>query len=108
MREFEFELKEGGTYWLFARAKGPNRFTRASVSLDGGEFKVAGMRLWPTHAVWNMLFLGKKGYCSGGDLVGGFKLEAGRHTMRIRGTKRDPFELLGLAVSDQPLAFEPR
>jgi hypothetical protein len=55
-----------------------------------------------------MLFLGKKGYCSGGDLVGGFKLEPGRHTLRIRGTKRDPFELLGLAVSDQPLAFEPR
>lgn len=108
MRDFEFELKEGGTYWLFARAKGANRFTRAYVSLDGGEFKVAGMRLWPTHAVWHMLFLGKKGYCSGGDLVGGFKLEAGRHTMRIRGTKRDPFELLNLAVSDQPLPFEPR
>ena len=107
VREFTFDLAEGGQYWLFARAKGGKTFTNTKVSLDGVAFKDAGIRLWPTHEVWNLLSLGKKNKCAGGWLIGGQELKAGRHVIRIHGAGV-PFTLTGLAVSDTPGAFEPR
>ena len=107
VREFTFDLAEDGQYWLFARAKGPKPFTKTKVSLDGAPFMDAGIRLWPTHEVWNLLCLGKKNKCVGGGSVGGQELKAGRHVIRIRGSGV-PFTLTGLAVSDKPAAFEPR
>ena len=107
VREFTFDLAEGGQYWLFARAKGTKPFTSVKISLDGATFVVSGIRLWPTHEVWNLLCFGKKNKCAGGGSVGGQELKAGRHVLRIHGTGV-PFTLTGLAVSDKPGAFEPR
>ena len=106
-REFSFELKEDGEYWLFARATGDAQTTYTKVSLDGAKPEVAAIRLWPTHEVWNILMLGKKSKLGSPKFVAGHKLKAGRHTFKIIGARGD-FKLTGLAVSDQPLAFEPR
>jgi hypothetical protein len=108
VREFAFDLKEDGEYWLFVRAKGTSKFPRASVSLDGAAPASTTLCLWPTHEVWNMLMLGKKGRLGGGKIVAGHKLKAGRHTLKFYGTRGSQFEFTGLAVSDKPLAFEPR
>ena len=107
-KEFSFELKEDGEYWLFARTKGEGHSMRAMVSLDGAEPQVAMMRIWPTHEVWNILMLGKRSKLGSPKYVAGHKLKAGRHTLKFSGMKGGRFELTGLAVSDQPLAFEPR
>ena len=100
VREFAFDLKEDGEYWLFARAKGKQRTPNASVSLDDAASVSTKLCLWPTHEVWNVLKFGRT--------VEGHKLKAGRHTIKFSCMKGSQFEFSGLAVSDQPLAFEPR
>ena len=66
------------------------------------------VRTWATHAVWNMVSPGKKGKFSGSGFVAPMKFEKGRHTFRLRPHLNNNLTLQGFAVSDQPLAFEPR
>ena len=106
---FAFNFAEDGDYWLFARVQGVDQdFALTEVSVDGGDYKPALFRTWKTHPVWNMVSPGKKGMFSGSGFVAPLKLEKGRHAFRLRPRLHNRVKLLGFAVSDQPLAFEPR
>jgi hypothetical protein len=107
--EFTFDVAETGDYWLFARVQGVDQdFPLTEISVDGAAYKPAIVRTWTTHPVWNMVSPGKKGKFSGSGFVAPHKLEKGRHVFRMRPRMNNNVKLLGFAVSDQPLAFEPR
>ena len=107
--ELAFDVAEAGDYWLFARVQGVDQdFPLMEISVDGGAYKPAIVRTWTTHAVWNMVSPGKKGKFSGSGFVAPMKFEKGRHTFRLRPHLNNNLTLQGFAVSDQPLAFEPR
>ena len=75
--------------------------------MDGSEFKSVYFKLWKTHAAWNMIRPGTSSYNSAGGFVP-FRFKPGRHTLRLRPLRGRPLTVLDVAVSDQPLAFEPR
>ena len=106
--EFAFDVKEPGEYWYFLRVQGPQGYVDTEVSVDGSPWRRAMLRVWPTHQVWTMVSPGKRGKYNGKGLVAPLKLEAGRHTLVVRPMKNNKVEISGAALSDDPVAFEPR
>ncbi len=103
----EFDVKTAGTYWLTARIAGDYSYSPLSeVSVDGGEFKPALLVTWKSHPAWILVNPGKKTRYQG--LTKPVELAAGKHTVEIRGAGNKHFRLLDFAVTDNPLAFEPR
>jgi hypothetical protein len=105
--EVAFDVSEEAEYWLFLRGKADWGASVAEVSVDGSEFKSVYFKLWKTHAAWNMIRPGTSSYNSAGGFVP-FRFKPGRHTLRLRPLRGRPLTVLDVAVSDQPLAFEPR
>ncbi len=107
---FSFDVTEAGGYYFFMRVQGAQTgFSRPEVSIDGGEFLPAYVRLWGSHGVWNLVTPGKRGKCAGGHLIAPRPLPPGRHTISVRLPSGQPgVTLFGCAVSDDPQAFEPR
>ena len=105
--EVAFDVSEEAEYWLFLRGKADWGASVAEVSVDGSEFKSVYFKLWKTHSAWNMIRPGTSSYNSAGGFVP-FRFKPGRHTLRMRPLRSRPLTVFDVAVSDQPLAFEPR
>ena len=105
--ELVFDVAEEGEYWFFARGKADWGRARVKMSVDGSEFKPTLLTMWPTHAAWNMLRPGAAEYTSSNG-YDAFRLKPGRHVLRLLPHKGGPVTILDAALSDQPLAFEPR
>ena len=105
--ELVFDVAEEGEYWFFARGKADWGRARVKMSVDGSEFKPTLLTMWPTHAAWNMLRPGAAEYTSSNGFDA-FRLKPGRHVLRLLPHKGGPVTILDAALSDQPLAFEPR
>lgn len=105
--EAEFNVTEEGDYWLFARGKAEDVHSWVEVSVDGSPFRPTHLTMWPTHAAWNMLRPGADKYTSC-DGLNPFHLKPGRHVLRLKPRSGDVVTIFDLAVSDNPLAFEPR
>ena len=106
--EFEFDVEEAGDYWYFLRVQGPQQFVDTEVSTDGSPWRRAMLRVWPSHQVWTMVSPGKRGKFNGKGLVAPLSLSAGRHTLKVRPMNGNVVEVFGAALSDDPVAFEPR
>ena len=104
--EASFEVQEDGDYWFFARGKADWNRSRVYVSIDGSEFKVAYLSMPSTYYSWNMVRPETLEYNSKNGLEP-FRLKKGLHKMHILPYKA-PVTLTDFAVSDNPLAFEPR
>ena len=105
--ELVFDVAEEGEYWFFARGKADWGRARVKMSVDGAEFKPTLLTMWATHAAWNMLRPGAAEYTSSNGFDA-FHLKPGRHVLRLLPHKGGPVTILDAAISDQPLAFEPR
>ncbi len=104
--EVAFDIAEEGDYWFFARGKSDWGRARVNMSVDGSAFKTALLTMWRSHAAWNILRPGASEYTSS-DGLNAFHLTPGRHVLRLLPYK-GPVTILDVAVSDDPLAFEPR
>lgn len=105
--EFVFDVKEEGDYWFFVRGKAGRGRTCVGMSVDGSAFKPTLLTMWKTHAAWNFLRPGAAEYTSRKGF-NPFHLMPGRHVLRLKPHKGGPVTILDVAVSDQPVAFEPR
>ena len=95
----EFSVPEDGRYYVMLHGVGKG-YVKGAVDGDPLEDSRQQGQDYP---VWTMLTPGRKQ----GNMLRHYDLAKGRHVIRLKG-RGSEFRCDGVAVTDNPLAFEPR
>ena len=98
-RTVEFSVPEDGRYYVMLHGVGRGHVWGA---VDGDPLE-ASRQQGQDYPVWTMLTPGRKQ----GNMLRHYDLTKGRHVIRLSG-RGGEFRCDGVAVTDNPLAFEPR
>ena len=104
---WEFDLADGRNRWLHVRAQGKGRdFTVCEIAIDGGGWKRTAVRTYAGHAAWSFAAVGRKNRIGNNGNVVPLELSAGKHVVEIRDFPGHAMTISGVALTDDPSAFE--